>query len=168
MMNDFNDLFGNHYVACYVNVITYSCIFTDESHSGSEDFGIESLPVIAFLIYSAVIWCIAAQFHKHILKSVKQWYRVCMLNKSIHSSVTRKNFIAINLELCAEPIAITTNFFVVTYWFLTSVSKTFILFDYVLDLKFDLLILDGQLCCYIWNHHIPIPATSVVCYFTKK
>lgn len=120
MMDRFNDMFGNHYVVYYVNVIICSCDFTDDF---SKDFGIKSLLLLAFLTYSAAIWGISAQFHKHILKSVKQWYRACMLNKSIHPSVTRQNFIAINLELCAEPIAITTNFFVVSYPFLTSVRS---------------------------------------------
>lgn len=102
----------------YIDVITYLCQIPDAFIT---PFSHLSLGLsVSYALFNTVTWMIAAEFHGNVRKTFAKWCQACKpyVSKEDHSKL-----LLVKLEMNAEPIALSCEFFDISYRFIASVNQ---------------------------------------------
>ncbi len=113
-----NEIFGFQFLTSYLENITYLCQIPDIFLVPYASFSYGLL--VTYTMFNTATWIIAAKFHSHVRKSLKKWCQICKRHicKEDYSKL-----LFVKLEMNSEQIAMSCEFFDISYRFLASVRK---------------------------------------------
>ncbi|CAL8102551.1 unnamed protein product [Orchesella dallaii] len=117
-------LCGNKVMAFY---ITSVCYYAQAPHIFLGKRGNTEKLLMAYFTLTSFVWILAAEFHKNVQETVLQW----IVNHSANENLTtddRLKLLSLSNEMTADPVALSSRYFSVTYQQLSAVSFYVLMF----------------------------------------
>ncbi|CAL8102542.1 unnamed protein product [Orchesella dallaii] len=105
------ELYGKSLLSCYITAV---CYYAETPHILLGKRGDTEKAIMVYFGCTSVLWILGAEFHKSIQETVLKWIAAHTGNANL-SVEDRLKLVSVSNEMAADPIALASRYFCVTY-----------------------------------------------------